>query len=197
MSSWDNLRAPQGALGPVNRIRTQNTPIPAGQTAQQRAEELQRSRADYEQKQYESFLQDGPESRQQKLEQAKFFVVQQKRAPSSESGGRIGSDGSGGSRRAGSRPMTAGSSSGRGRDYAQARNRTEIESRRRVSRRPQSAGGVLASRQPNTYQDKDGWVAQPKFETRSEMMAARRKAKLPNHTFDVDGDGSISQEDFR
>lgn len=196
MSSWDNLRAPKGYLD-MPKIRPQNVPAVPGQTAQDRQAELERRRAEYDMKQREAFLRDGPEARQLKLEQAKFLVKESKDVrgnASKNSRNRNASQ----ARLDSHRPGTAGSSS-RGRSYAQARNRSEIENSRkevRRQRRPQSAASVLGSR-PVNFAGRDGWVAKPKYETRTEMIAARNKELLPHHSFDVDGDGCISQEDYR
>eukprot|EP01052_Picozoa_sp_SAG31_P012322 SAG31_NODE_718_length_12607_cov_21.723937_14_plen_279_part_00 len=195
MSSWDNLRAPKGYLD-MPKIRPQNIPAVPGQTAQDRQAELERRRAEYDMKQREAFLRDGPEGRQRKLEQAKFLVKEGKDANSNapNANNRNVSQ----ARRDSHRPGTAGSS-GRGRSYTQARNRSEIENSRkevRRQRRPQSAAPVLGSR-PVNFAGRDGWVAKPKYETRTEMIAARNEELLPHHSFDVDGDGCISQEDYR
>jgi hypothetical protein len=49
---------------------------------------------------------------------------------------------------------------------------------------------------PKSGEGKDGYVKDPQFDTRSRLNEYRRLSNLPHHTFDVDGDGVISQEDF-
>ena len=40
------------------------------------------------------------------------------------------------------------------------------------------------------------WVGEPRYRTRSQLREARRQSAMPHHTFDVDGDGTVSREDF-
>jgi hypothetical protein len=48
-----------------------------------------------------------------------------------------------------------------------------------------------------TGKGRDGWVAAPKIATRTTLYDERRRRNLPDMSFDVDGDGFVSQEDFR
>jgi len=41
-----------------------------------------------------------------------------------------------------------------------------------------------------------GWDNQPKISSRAELMAQRRRDKIPDSTFDLDGDGCVSKEDY-
>jgi len=43
---------------------------------------------------------------------------------------------------------------------------------------------------------RDGFVDKPKFSTRSEMLASRKREMLPDPTFDVDGDGMVGARDM-
>ena len=96
--------------------------------------------------------------------------------------------------------------------YAPSRSRAERESARaqrsarksarqsaRHSGRRSSHGmvsGPGAGRR-SSWEQRDGFVPHPRFRSRSEMMQFRRESMLPHHTFDVDGDGVVSSEDFK
>eukprot|EP00960_Hanusia_phi_P003382 99118-Hanusia_phi.AAC.5 len=41
-----------------------------------------------------------------------------------------------------------------------------------------------------------GWDQDPKYKTRTELLQARRKSKIPDATFDLDGDGIVSREEY-
>ena len=41
-----------------------------------------------------------------------------------------------------------------------------------------------------------GWDNVPKISSRAELMAQRRRDKIPDSTFDLDGDGCVSKEDY-
>jgi len=41
-----------------------------------------------------------------------------------------------------------------------------------------------------------GWDQDPKHRTRTELLEARRKSKIPDPTFDLDGDGIVSREEY-
>ena len=43
---------------------------------------------------------------------------------------------------------------------------------------------------------RDDFVEQPRFKTRSQMNDYRKASMLPHYSFDVDGDGVVSSEDF-
>lgn len=47
---------------------------------------------------------------------------------------------------------------------------------------------------PKSNEGRDGWVKDPKFDTRTKLTEYRRLSNLPHHSFDVDGDGVVSQE---
>jgi Ca2+-binding EF-hand superfamily protein len=49
---------------------------------------------------------------------------------------------------------------------------------------------------PGAHAGRDGYVAHPKFKTRSEMNKAREDSFQADPTFDIDGDGTVSNEDF-
>jgi hypothetical protein len=49
---------------------------------------------------------------------------------------------------------------------------------------------------PGANAGRDGYVASPEFKTRSEMNKARLDALKADPTFDIDGDGVVSNEDF-
>ena len=101
--------------------------------------------------------------------------------------------------RRGSRGGGGGESS-----YPTARSRDERESAR-SQRKGRSVGLSRISpggwdqkggRRSSTWDQRDGFVRNPRFETRSQMLDFRRASMLPHHTFDVDGDGVVSSEDF-
>ena len=48
-----------------------------------------------------------------------------------------------------------------------------------------------------TWDLRKDWVPEPRYHTKSQMQETRAAAMMPHHTFDVDGDGVVSQEDFR
>eukprot|EP01046_Picozoa_sp_COSAG06_P084507 COSAG06_NODE_31300_length_523_cov_2.804245_1_plen_129_part_10 len=58
-------------------------------------------------------------------------------------------------------------------------------------------GGGAASGRRSSWEQREGFVPHPRFRSRSEMMQFRRESMMPNHTFDVDGDGVVSSEDFK
>eukprot|EP01050_Picozoa_sp_SAG11_P042611 SAG11_NODE_19715_length_460_cov_1.146814_2_plen_78_part_01 len=49
---------------------------------------------------------------------------------------------------------------------------------------------------PVGHDGRDGYVKNPTFDTATKLKEYRRLSNLPHHTFDVDGDGVVSQEDF-
>lgn len=49
----------------------------------------------------------------------------------------------------------------------------------------------------NAREPKEGWVRHPRHATRSELREMRRKSKEAHPTFDIDGDGTVSNEDYR
>jgi Ca2+-binding EF-hand superfamily protein len=51
--------------------------------------------------------------------------------------------------------------------------------------------------QSKTHHGRDGHHMSPQYKTRTELFDDRRRSNLPDPTFDVDGDGVVSQEDFR
>ena len=107
------------------------------------------------------------------------------------------------------------------RGYAPARSRAERESARaqrsaRMSSRRSSRGSARSSARSSargggyvpaaagpkhgrrsSWEQRDGFVVHPRFRSRSEMMEFRRESMMPHHTFDVDGDGVVSSEDFK
>ncbi len=108
-----------------------------------------------------------------------------------------------------------------GRDYPSARGsgRRVSHGRRRSSRkqsstRPQPsfvAKGLLnldnlqvkkSKTQPkwakwSSNEGREGWVKEPRFNTRSEMKKFHAENLMPDQTFDVDGDGQVSAEDLK
>lgn len=44
---------------------------------------------------------------------------------------------------------------------------------------------------------RDDWVAEPRYRTRSEMKKAQRDAMMPDLSMDIDGDGVVSAKDFK
>ena len=107
------------------------------------------------------------------------------------------------------------------RGYAPARSRADRESARaqrsaRMSSRRSSRGSARSSARSSargggyvpaaagpkhgrrsSWEQRDGFVVHPRFRSRSEMMEFRRESMMPHHTFDVDGDGVVSSEDFK
>ena len=59
---------------------------------------------------------------------------------------------------------------------------------------PNRLRGAISSK---THDGRDGHHPHPKYKTRTELFDCRRRDDLPDPTFDVDGDGVVSQEDFR
>lgn len=55
---------------------------------------------------------------------------------------------------------------------------------------------MAARLKPGAYAGRDGWVPSPKYKTRSEMNKARHDSLQADPTFDIDGDGVVSNEDF-
>jgi hypothetical protein len=104
------------------RLRAQTKPSVSGQDGVVRQAELQRKRAQYEDNERRSFLRDGADARQKKLEASLF--MQPRRADTGRS-----------------RPASAASLRRSSGDYAKARSRGDVE-RDRMHRRPQSAGGL-------------------------------------------------------
>lgn len=51
--------------------------------------------------------------------------------------------------------------------------------------------------QSKSHTGRDGHHPKPSYKTRTELFDDRRRKNLPDPTFDVDGDGVVSQEDFR
>ena len=47
-----------------------------------------------------------------------------------------------------------------------------------------------------TAQRVEEWERKPKHSTRSEMLARRRLQRVPDMSFDLDGDGTVSTVDF-
>lgn len=117
-------------------------------------------------------------------------------------------------RRSSSRNRSGGSSSSAARasgpSYPSARSRTEREEARTArssqhsGRRSSRSGGAqrsygsgtLHGRRSSTWNQREGFVPNPRFQTRSQLLDYRHAGMLPHHTFDVDGDGVVSSEDF-
>lgn len=51
--------------------------------------------------------------------------------------------------------------------------------------------------EPGAYEGRDGYVGKPRYATRSQMNKARHDSHKADTTFDIDGDGTVSNEDFR
>ena len=51
--------------------------------------------------------------------------------------------------------------------------------------------------QSKSHDGRDGHHPRPQYNTRTELFDCRRRDDLPDQSFDVDGDGVVSQEDFR
>ena len=49
----------------------------------------------------------------------------------------------------------------------------------------------------NAREPREGYVRHPKHATRSELQEMRRRSHEADPTFDIDGDGTVSNEDFR
>ena len=91
------------------------------------------------------------------------------------------------------------------RAYVRARDRTSARSARGGGGGGASSGSWTSARhapaaaagRTETWADRDGtFVIIPRYRTATAMRAARRQAMLPHPTFDVDGDGVVSQNDF-
>ena len=44
------------------------------------------------------------------------------------------------------------------------------------------------------WRHREGWVQKPRLRTRRELLAERKRALLPDQSFDVDGDGVVSAQ---
>ena len=55
----------------------------------------------------------------------------------------------------------------------------------------------MAKRNERSLEGREGYVNKPTYATRSMMQEMRRKHDEADMTFDIDGDGTVSQEDFK
>lgn len=78
--------------------------------------------------------------------------------------------------------------------------------RRRLPRRfalPANKGSGIAIHKPGVYNNAAGepvvpdkWTKQPRFQLRDDLHNARKKEPIPHMSFDIDGDGVVSQLDY-
>jgi Ca2+-binding EF-hand superfamily protein len=94
------------------------------------------------------------------------------------------------------RPSYAAARSRAEREEARSQRLTARSSRSGTARSGYSRSSAAASRRKSSWEGREGWVLNPRFESRSQMLKFRRSSMLPHHTFDVDGDGVVSSEDF-
>lgn len=54
----------------------------------------------------------------------------------------------------------------------------------------------LRLQEPGAYEGRDGYVGKPRYATRTQMNKARHDSHKADTTFDIDGDGTVSNKDF-
>lgn len=101
------------------------------------------------------------------------------------------------------------------RSYARSRSREDVEGHRearltaRSSRRRSARSSSFRAASDNSYMRETRyapwvskgqwdpyWTAQPRHRTVTELKEARRRSMKPHHSFDVDGDGVVSNQDL-
>lgn len=70
---------------------------------------------------------------------------------------------------------------------------TDVDPGRHAQERQRRMRGIIW---PKPAGGKDYYVSSPKTKTRTQLFDDRRRDKLPDMSFDVDGDGFVSQQDF-
>eukprot|EP01050_Picozoa_sp_SAG11_P031162 SAG11_NODE_9561_length_900_cov_1.876404_1_plen_88_part_10 len=49
---------------------------------------------------------------------------------------------------------------------------------------------------PEGKEHRDSWVRRPRHSTKTELMETYHRSRLPDETYDVDGDGVVSTQDL-
>ena len=188
---------------------------PPATQAEHRAE-LERNRAEREARDLR-LVAENRAAREQAQHAAKWVVPAKKRdSPIGSAGARPGSAAS-------TRPSSAGHAyaSARSRDEVVARRAERRRPRSAAGAQPgrrttewgnfiatgllnldnlqikkSKSTGTVPPVVPGAFAGRDGWVEKPRYKTRSKMNEMRQKALEADPTFDVDGDGTVSNEDF-
>jgi len=188
---------------------------PPATQAEHRAE-LERNRAEREARDLR-LVAENRAAREQAQHAAKWVVPAKKRdSPIGSAGARPGSAAS-------TRPSSAGHAyaSARSRDQVVARRAERRRPRSAAGAQPgrrttewgnfiatgllnldnlqikkSKSTGTVPPVVPGAFAGRDGWVEKPRYKTRSKMNEMRQKALEADPTFDVDGDGTVSNEDF-